>query len=134
MRSNMQDSAHDAEHIYRVLNQALIIAKSCENVNYDILIAACLLHDVGRPARFADPKLCHAEVGCEMAYRFLMELGWSKDACNQIKHCVWTHRFRNNRQPETIEAKILFDADNWMLSAQWELRARCSMVERWIIR
>lgn len=80
-------------------------------MNYDILVAACLLHDVGRPAQFADPAVCHAEIGSNMAYRFLKELGWSEESCLAVKHCIFTHRFRNDQQPETIEAKILFDAD-----------------------
>ncbi len=44
----MEDAAHDKEHIYRVLYNALDIAKTEKTVNYDILIAACLLHDIGR--------------------------------------------------------------------------------------
>ena len=110
MLQNAGDSAHDADHIYRVLNQALIIAKEYE-VNEDVLVAACLLHDIGRPAQFADPSVCHAQIGSEMAYAFLKKLGWDEDYCNRVRHCVLTHRFRNDLQPETIEAKILFDAD-----------------------
>jgi uncharacterized protein len=110
MESFAKDSAHDADHIHRVLNHALIVAKNYE-VNMDILVAACLLHDIGRPAQFADPRQCHAKVGSEMAYNFLKKLGWQENDCAQVRHCVLTHRFRTNAQPETIEAKILFDAD-----------------------
>ena len=110
MLKNTGDAAHDADHIYRVLNQALLIAKNYE-VDYDVLVAACLLHDIGRPAQFADPAVCHAQIGSEMAYTFLKELGWSEENCLHVKHCVLTHRFRNDLQPESIEAKILFDAD-----------------------
>lgn len=110
MLTHTEDSAHDSDHVYRVLNQALIIAAEYK-VNYDILVAACLLHDIGRPAQFADPNICHAQIGSEMAYKFLKELGWSEHDCSNVKHCIVTHRFRNDLQPETMEAKILFDAD-----------------------
>ena len=110
MLRNTGVAAHESDHIYRVLNQALIISKDYD-VNEDILVAACLLHDIGRPAQFADPSICHAQIGCEMAYKFLKDLGWNEDHCLQVKHCVLTHRFKNDLQPETIEAKILFDAD-----------------------
>lgn len=50
MLSCMDDSAHDKEHIYRVLYHAMEIAKTLQNVDYDVLIAACLLHDIGRKA------------------------------------------------------------------------------------
>lgn len=111
MRSCMDDSAHDCEHVYRVLYNALEIAKAAQNVDYDILIAACLLHDIGRKEQIADPSLCHAAVGSEKAYRFLLEMGKDEAFAVQVKHCIQTHRFRKNLPPQTIEAKILFDAD-----------------------
>ena len=57
MLASTSDSAHAREHIYRVLHSALAIAKTEENVDYDILLAACLLHDVGRPEQFENPDL-----------------------------------------------------------------------------
>jgi uncharacterized protein len=111
MLSCMEDSAHDAEHIYRVLYNALQIARDEENVNYDILIAACLLHDIGRKEQFADPSLCHAAVGAEKAWRFLTENGFTPDFAEAVAHCIRTHRFRKAMPPQTVEAKILFDAD-----------------------
>ena len=111
MLSCMEESAHDAEHIYRVLSNALVIAREENGVNYDILIAACLLHDIGRPDQIRDPSLCHAAVGCERAYHFLLEKGFSDDFAARVRDCIRTHRFRKNDQPESLEAKILFDAD-----------------------
>lgn len=111
MLSCMTDSAHDKEHIYRVLYHALEIAKTENDVDYDVLIAACLLHDIGRKEQFADPSLCHAMVGGEKAYRFLTENGFDAEFSQKVRHCIQTHRFRKAMQPETLEAKILFDAD-----------------------
>ena len=110
MLASMDDSAHDCEHVYRVLYNALEIAKS-EDVDYDILIAACLLHDIGRIDQIKDPTLCHAQVGSEKAYAFLLEIGMTEDFAARVRHCIATHRFRKNLQPESVEAKILFDAD-----------------------
>jgi len=111
MLSCMEDSAHGKDHIYRVLYQALRIAKTEENVDYDVLITACLLHDVGRKEQFADPKVCHAMAGAEKAYTFLMENGFDKEFSEKIRHCIQAHRYRESNQPQTLEAKILFDAD-----------------------
>lgn len=111
MLSFMKDAAHDPMHIYRVLYQALQIAKGYPEVNRDILIASCLLHDIGRMKQFQNPQLCHAEEGGKMAYEFMRSLGWSEKDCKHIQECITTHRFRTDRQPESIEAKILFDAD-----------------------
>ena len=111
MKSNTEDSAHDKEHIYRVLNNALLISEGEQNVNYDILIAACLLHDVGRIDQMNDPSLCHAAVGSEKAKRFLLERGYEDIFAQTVADCIRTHRFRKNAPPQTLEAKILFDAD-----------------------
>ncbi|MDE6594661.1 MAG: HD domain-containing protein [Oscillospiraceae bacterium] len=111
MTECMNDSAHDREHVYRVLYGAMDIAKSESGVDFDILTAACLLHDIGRAEQFANPKLCHAEVGSEKAYRFLLKLGWSEERAKRVRDCVKTHRFRSDCPPESIEAKILFDSD-----------------------
>lgn len=111
MLSCMRDSAHDQEHIYRVLYVALDIASYETKVNTDILIAACLLHDIGRSEQFENPKLCHAKVGSEKAYRFLIENGWQEEFARHIGDCILTHRFRSDYPPATLEAKILFDSD-----------------------
>ena len=111
MLSQMQDSAHDKHHIYRVLNAALDIA-SCENaVNLDVLIAACLLHDIGREQQFADLNLCHAQIGADMAYEYLISRNWDETRAVHVKKSISTHRYRGDNPPESIEAKILFDAD-----------------------
>lgn len=107
----MADSAHDKEHIYRVLSNALVIAEEEETVNYDILITACLLHDIGRPDQIKDPSLCHAAVGSEKACKFLMQSGFSVEFAQQVSDCIRTHRFRKSDPPQSMEAKILFDAD-----------------------
>lgn len=111
MLSCMEDSAHDKEHIYRVLYNGLEIAKAEDEVNYDVLITACLLHDIGRGAQFENPSVCHAMVGGEKAVCFLMENGFDEEFSRKVKHCIQTHRFRKSMQPESVEAKILFDAD-----------------------
>lgn len=107
----MKDSAHDKEHVYRVLYYALEIAKYETNVNYDVLICACLLHDVGRAEQFENPQLCHAEVGAQKAGWFLSDHGYDEDYAEAVAHCILCHRYRNNNVPQTLEAKILFDAD-----------------------
>lgn len=111
MLSCMADSAHDREHVYRVLHTALLIAQTESGVDLDVLVCASLLHDIGRQEQFADPRLCHAQVGGEKAYRFLTQHGFSADFAEAVRHCITAHRFRENCPPQTLEAKILFDAD-----------------------
>ena len=106
-----KDTAHDKEHVYRVLCSALDIAQTEKNVDYDILISACLLHDIGRKEQLANHELCHAQVGAEKAYRFLKQNSFAEEFCMHVRDCIQTHRFRKGNPPASIEAKILFDAD-----------------------
>ncbi len=111
MLTCMDDSAHDKEHIYRVLYNALEIAKAEGHVNYDILITSCLLHDIGRKEQFKNPSLSHAIIGSQKAYDFLTEHGFEAEFAEQVKQCIQTHSYRQGHPAQSLEAKILFDAD-----------------------
>lgn len=111
MFASMLDSAHDRQHVYRVLYNAIEIAKSEENVDMDVLLTAALLHDIGRADEQKDASLDHAIVGSERAHLVLMSMGYSEAFAEHVRQCIRTHRFRRNDLPATIEAKILFDAD-----------------------
>ena len=111
MQPFMTDAVHDVNHIHRVLNVALNIAETEENVDFDVLITACLLHDIGRQAEMNDRSLCHAKVGSEMAYAYLTEQGFENTFAAHVRDCIATHRFRKDAPPHSIEAKILYDAD-----------------------
>lgn len=120
MLSCMGDSAHDKEHIYRVLYNALEIAKTENDVDYDVLITACLLHDVGRREQFENPALCHAMVGSKKAYQFLMEHGFEEGYAEKVRQCIQTHRYRKDNLPQSLEAKICLMQINWTRQGQWE--------------
>lgn len=107
----MKDSAHDMQHVRRVLNNAIEIAAGEENVNMDVLLTAALLHDVGRADEMADPSADHALTGSERAYQLLVNMGFPLNFAEHVRQCIRTHRFRRSDPPATIEAKILFDAD-----------------------
>lgn len=107
----LQDTAHDKDHVYRVLYNAMAIAQEEHGADMEILIAACLLHDIGRPEQIADPRLCHAEVGAEKAFAFLLGMGWEEARAEHVRQCILSHRFRKSNPPQSIEARILYDAD-----------------------
>lgn len=105
------DSVHDRQHIYRVLYYALDIAQSEEKVDYDVLVCACLLHDIGRKEQLENPKLCHARVGADKAFRFLVGNHFEEGFAQAVAECIRAHRYRCDTPPQSIEARILFDAD-----------------------
>lgn len=112
MLSCMEDNgAHDSEHIYRVLYNALDIAATEAHVDYDVLICSCLLHDIGRKEQLENPEICHAIAGGDKAYQFLTDNHFSDSFAQKVRACIRTHRYRKDHLPQSIEAKILFDAD-----------------------
>lgn len=111
MRSCMTDSAHDVEHIYRVLQYAADIAEHEGGADAELLTAACLLHDIAREEQFADPDVDHAVRGGEKAFEWLTANGYSEDFSSAVRDCIQSHRYRSDNPPQSLEAKILFDAD-----------------------
>lgn len=111
MEENALESAHDRLHVERVLYGALEIARTEEGVDRDVLVCACVLHDIGRREQAADPKVCHAVAGAEKAQRFLLAHGYDPAFAQRVAGCIQTHRFRSGPPPQSLEARILYDAD-----------------------
>jgi len=111
MRDCMRDSAHDTQHVYRVLNYAMDIAAHEPGTDLEILRAACLLHDIGRAEQYANSKIDHAACGAEKARIWLEANGYGAAFAEAVSDCILAHRFRSGNPPKSIEAKILFDAD-----------------------
>ncbi len=111
MNECMGDAAHDREHVMRVLGYAMTIAESEPSVDRDLLITACLLHDIGRAAQFRDPSLDHAAVGANMARDWLVSRGYPSEFAEKVRSAIRSHRYRTGGRAESIEAQILFDSD-----------------------
>lgn len=111
--SKDKDSAHDIGHVLRVYNLALTISKTEKNVDLEVLQAATLLHDIGgaREANDSSGKTDHAVIGAEMSGKILKSLNFSFEKIRHIQDCILSHRYRTDYKPQTIEAKILYDAD-----------------------
>ena len=106
-------SAHNLDHVFRVYNLCLLIAKYEKDVNLEILIPSALLHDIARVEESQDKtgEIDHAVLGSVMAEDILRKLEYEEEKIDKIKHCIIAHRFRTGNEPNTIEAKILFDSD-----------------------
>jgi len=103
--------SHDWEHTERVLNMCIHI-NSIEGGDIDIIQAAALLHDIGRHAQdISKGKISHAEIGVEMARPILEKYEFNPESIERILHCIETHRYRKGDAPQSLEARILFDAD-----------------------
>jgi len=101
---------HNWDHIQRVHNFALKIAKNERNVNYKILEAAVWLHDLAREEE-SIKGICHAEAGSKMVVPILKKLNFKDSDIMAVAEAIAVHRFSNGKKARFIEAKILQDAD-----------------------
>jgi uncharacterized protein len=107
------DWAHGRNHIERVLRMAKEIGKQ-ENANLEIIELAAILHDIfeNREAHSNIGGFRHEIEGSNEARRILTKVGAAESTINGVCHCIESHRKRSGIiEPQTIEAKCLFDAD-----------------------
>lgn len=103
--------SHAWDHTLRVLRLCKRIG-SAESADLQVVQIAALLHDIGRSEQDnANGSLCHARQGELLARPIVAKLPLNERRKQNILHSISTHRFRGEKTPETIEAKVLFDAD-----------------------
>src|SRR5437870_7455389 len=108
-----RDWAHGRSHIERVLRTAVEIGKR-EGADTEIIELSAILHDI-----FANEEkhsgvegFRHEVEASKEARRILKTLGLADETIDAVCHCIESHRKRSGRiEPQTIEAKCLFDAD-----------------------
>jgi uncharacterized protein len=100
------DSAHDFDHVLRVVHLADRIAQA-EGADRDIVHAAALLHDIG----LDEGRAGHETSAANRAREILSTQGYDESFCNAVAHAIESHRFRAGPTPHTLEAQVLFDAD-----------------------
>lgn len=101
--------AHGLDHILRVTRLCEIIGAK-EEANMAILIPAALFHDIARPVE-EETGIPHEEEGARIAESFLLSIQYPPDLITGIIHAIRTHRYSSKYRPETLEARILSDAD-----------------------
>lgn len=112
------DPVHDFDHVLRVLALARRIGPA-EGANMAIVETAVLLHDIHRAGEDQDAHVLNAEtadhalLAADAARHILAALTPPPGAAfiDAVTHCIAAHRFRNSVEPQTIEAKVVFDAD-----------------------
>ena len=104
-----EPSSHDMSHINRVETLCMEIQKE-EGGDLFTLQLAALLHDVGVIKEHEEGG-DHALYSAEIATEFLGRAGLEKSIIEAVVYCILTHRFSRGKSPETLEARILQDAD-----------------------
>jgi uncharacterized protein len=110
------DPQHDPvyrwQHTLRVSNYGKIIAEA-EGADVELALAACLLHDVAHFESGEDYK-SHGRLGAKISRPVLLEVGYSPVETENICYAVAVHvdGEADFDHPETIESKVVTDADN----------------------
>ena len=113
LENSENNDIHGFPHVERVYNLCLQIGKEL-GANLFLLKIAAYLHDVGRILiKETKHDKNHAEYSAEMAINLLKSCGYIIPQANldDIIHMIRAHSFSNNVIPDTLEAKILSDAD-----------------------
>jgi uncharacterized protein len=104
------DGSHDLAHIHRVFKNAMKI-QAGEGGDVEILAAAVLLHDCVAVEKSSPLRSQASRLAAEKASGILAGLGWPEAKIAAVAHAILTHSFSANIPPETLEAKMLQDAD-----------------------
>lgn len=107
-----QSPAHDFEHIIRVYKNAEMISKQEESVDLDIVLAAALLHDLVVYPKGSSKTINSADDSAEIAKKILLEYkNYPREKIEKVADAIRTHSYSKRLVPETLEGKILQDAD-----------------------
>lgn len=104
------DGAHDLAHLVRVWRNVQAIV-AVEGGDSELLLAATLLHD-GVHVPKNDPRRARASrLAADQGRQILAELGWQAERIEAVTHAIEAHSFSADIAPQTLEARILQDAD-----------------------
>lgn len=105
----VQPGSHGLDHVLRVVSLCEAIGKA-EHADMRVLLPAALFHDIARPQE-KESGIPHEEAGAQMAEHYLRSIRYDEECIRKITQAIRTHRYRSLEKPETLEAKILSDAD-----------------------
>jgi uncharacterized protein len=104
-----QPGSHGLDHVLRVVYLCEVIGKS-EGADMAVLLPAAFFHDIARPVE-EEQGIPHEEAGAQMAERYLRSIRYDEECIPGITHAIRTHRYSTGKEPETLEARVLSDAD-----------------------
>ena len=102
-----KDPAHDLEHALRVRawGKKLAAEEGAESIVVEL---AALLHDIGRSGAV---EKTHAESSAGLAVNILQKCGTPQTVITKVRDAIIAHSREAGHEPETLESKVLYDAD-----------------------
>jgi uncharacterized protein len=104
------DPSHDLLHIRRVVRMARLLAAE-EGADADIVIPAAYFHDCVNVPKNDPRRSMASRLSADAAVEWLRDHGYPAHLLDAIAHAIAAHSFSAGITPETIEAKVVQDAD-----------------------
>lgn len=94
-------------HFTQVADYSAILAEKL-GADKEVVLLSAWLHDIGSIMK---GRKDHHITGAEIAGEKLKELGYPTEKIELVKRCILNHRGSQNNNRETLEEKIVADAD-----------------------
>ena len=104
------DPAHDFDHVMRVYTNAKKIVKE-EKADEKLVLSAALLHDIVSYPKSSTRSKFSSIDSAKKSKIILKKYGFSEKEITIVSDAIKDHSFSQNKVPETLEGKILQDAD-----------------------
>ena len=104
------DPAHDFEHVMRVYNNAKKISKQ-EKANQKLVLSAALLHDIVSYPKSSKRSKFSSIDSAKKSKLILKKYDFTAEEIIIVFDAIVDHSFSQNKIPQTLEGKILQDAD-----------------------
>jgi len=111
LNAQTSDGAHDLSHTLRVWRNAARIAIDEGNSDLELLVAAVILHDCVAVEKNSPLRSQASHLAASRAVEICAPLGFSGTRLDGLAHAIAAHSFSAGIQAETLEARILQDAD-----------------------
>lgn len=106
------DASHDFFHFQRVWKIACqIMETESENINALVVLAACYFHDIVVLPKDHPERSRASTLAAQKTRVCLQELEFPEALIDGVCHAVLAHSYSAGIPPETIEARVVQDAD-----------------------
>lgn len=105
------DGAHDLGHLDRVWKSCRLIALDEPGADADVLAVAAYFHDAVNLPKDSPDRAQASRLSADLAVRELAAMGFDAGRLAAVHHAIAAHSFSAGIAPETLEARILQDAD-----------------------
>lgn len=109
-RMPVDDPAHDLAHVERVVANARSLS-AAEGADLNIVLPAAWLHDCVVVPKDSPDRSQASRLAAAAALAYLVEASYPEAYLPAIHHAIEAHSFSAGITPQTLEAKVVQDAD-----------------------